>query len=58
MDSQVQRSTSVDDPDEGRRPASRGADASAPDPGRLRRDLADDELLDEFWRRRSSIGHC
>ncbi len=36
----------------------RGADAVAADAGRLFRDLADDELLDEFWRRRSSIGHC
>jgi len=58
MDSQVERPTSVDDPDKVRVPAPRGADALAADAGRLLRDLADDELLDEFWRRRSSIGHC
>ncbi|MGO9874822.1 MAG: hypothetical protein ACLPVY_13595 [Acidimicrobiia bacterium] len=58
MDLQVERSTSVDDPDEVRVPAPGGADALAADAGLLLRDLTDDERLDEFWRRRSSIGHC
>jgi hypothetical protein len=28
------------------------------EPRSLLRDPADDELLDQFWRRRSSDGHC
>jgi hypothetical protein len=58
MDSKAESATSVDDPDMRQPPAADGTDPSPTQTGTLPRESIDDALLDEFWRRRSAIGHC
>jgi hypothetical protein len=55
MDSHVESAMSADD--EVAAPASQPGDVSPEESDRLLRSSADDELLDEFWRRRFNSGH-
>ena len=56
MESHVESAMSSDD--EVAVPATQPGDASPEERDRLLRSTADDELLDEFWRRRLHSGHC
>jgi hypothetical protein len=58
MDSKAEPTTGVDDPEHPQVSATPSSGVSTPDNGQLLRHSADDELLDEFWRRRLHIGHC
>jgi hypothetical protein len=56
MDSHVESATSADD--DVAAPVTQPGDASPEETDRLLRSSADDDLLDEFWRRRLNTGHC
>jgi hypothetical protein len=56
MDSHLESAMSADD--EAAAPVAQPGEASPEATDRLLRSSADDELLDEFWRRRLQTGHC
>jgi len=58
MESTAKSATIVDVRQTRQPPPTDGTERSPIETRRLPRDSLDDALLDEFWRRRSTIGHC